>query len=135
MRQLADFRDVYQTALLPALADRHGMWAIGPTFTGSQIMNADAVLIAAGLLLDLKTTSKKISLPVTDLFQVIGYALLDYDDEFRLNSVGIFSARYRYLATWELGPLLDELAGEQTALAAVRSQFRDMLIRHAAPGR
>jgi hypothetical protein len=130
--QLAAFGEVFQSALLPALADRHGRWAIGPTFTGSQIMNADADLIAAGLLLELKTSAKKPSLGVLDLFQVIGYALLDYDDEFSISSVGIFSARYAYLATWELGALLDELAGHETSLAAVRAQFRELLTRHAA---
>jgi hypothetical protein len=133
--QLAAFREVFQAALLPALARRRGMWAIGPTFTGSQIMNADADLIAAGLLLDLKTSAKKPSLGVADLFQLIGYALLDYDDEFSIGSVGIFSARYAYLATWELGALLDELAGHEASLAGVRARFRELLTRHAAPGR
>jgi len=103
------------------------MWAIGPTFTGSALMKADADLIAAGLLLDLKTTARKPSLGVLDLFQIIGYALLDYDDQFGISSVGIFSARYAYLATWELGALLDELAGHEMSLAIMRGQFRDLL--------
>jgi hypothetical protein len=41
------------------------------------LIKADADLIAAGLLLDLKTDSK-LSLGVTTMFQVIGYALLDW---------------------------------------------------------
>jgi hypothetical protein len=135
VEQLIGFRHIFETVLLPALAGHRGMWAIGPTFTGSQNMNADADLIAAGLLLDLKTTAKKPSLLVTDLFQVIGYVLLDYDDEFGLSSVGIFSARYAYLATWELGALLDDLTRHETSLAAIRAQFRDLLTKHAAPRR
>jgi hypothetical protein len=128
--QLSRLRTVLETAFLPALADRPGKWAIGPTFAGSALMKADADLIASGLLADLKT-GKRLSLAVTDLFQLLGYALLDYDDEFGISAVGIFSARYAYLATWELGDLLVELAGQPVSLADVRGQFYDLLVKHA----
>ena len=65
-------------------------------FTGSSLIRSDADLIAAGLL-DLKTDSK-LSLGMTTIFQVIGYALLDFDDTYQLTKVGSFSARYAYLA-------------------------------------
>jgi hypothetical protein len=129
--QLAAFREVFQTALLSKLAAWHGPWRLGPTFSGSALLHADADLIAAGLLLDLKTSAKKPSLAVTDLFQVIGYALLDYDDEFGINTVGIFSARYAYLATWDLGALLNELARHQVSLQGTRHEFRDLLIKYS----
>jgi hypothetical protein len=132
LRQLAQFRQVYGATLLPALASRRGLWAIGPTFTGSQFMNADADLIAAGLLLDIKTSAKKLSLGVTDLFQLIGYVLLDFDDEFSLEAVGIFNARYAYLATWNLSSLLDELADHSVSLATVRERFQELLVTHSA---
>ncbi len=126
--QLAGFRHVFNATLIPQLAIRTGAWALGPTFTGSALIKADADLIAAGLLIDLKTSAKKPSLAVTDLFQVIGYALLDFDDEYRLNALGIFSARYAYLATWELPALLSELAGHNVDLRMVRGRFRDLLL-------
>lgn len=135
--QLARFREVFGSALLPALAGRCGMWAIGPTFTGSALMNADADLIAAGLLLDLKT-SRNLTLGVKDILQVIGYALLDFDDEFGVNAVGVFAARHAYLATWDLATLLNELAGHPVSLPETRSQFRELLTAHqgaARPGR
>ena len=47
---------------------------------GPEPIKADADLIAAGLLLELKT-SAKLSLGITDLLQVIGYALLDFDND------------------------------------------------------
>jgi hypothetical protein len=102
------------------------LWAIGPTFAGSELINADADLIAGGLLLDLKTSSK-LSLAVVDLFQVIGYALLDFEDAFRVAELGIFAARYGYLAAWELDDLLDELAGREMNIHAVRDGFRRLL--------
>lgn len=91
-------------------------------------MKADADLITAGLLLDLKTDSK-FSLGVTVLFQVIGYALLDFDDMYRLTEVGIFSARYARLTTWNLSALLAELAGQAVELGALRQEFRKLLQR------
>ena len=130
--QLAKFRRVFETVLIPQLARRHGLWVLGPVFTGSALIHADADLIAAGLLLELKTSSKKLSLPVTDLFQLIGYALLDFDDEFRIAELGIFSARYAYLVTWELGAVLDELAGHPVNISRARDDFRHLLLRGRA---
>jgi hypothetical protein len=93
------------------------------------LIKADADLIAAGLLLDLKTDSK-LSLGVTTMFQVIGYALLDFDDTYRLAELGIFSARYAHLATWDIGILLDELAGHHVSLPFIRQEFRELLLAH-----
>jgi hypothetical protein len=126
LSQLAGFRSVFETELLPRLASYPGRWHLGPTFTGSALMKADADLITAGLLLDLKTDSK-FSLGVTVLFQVIGYILLDFDDAYQLTELGVFSARYAHLATWGLGTLLDTLAGHHVSLAATRQEFRELL--------
>jgi hypothetical protein len=128
LRQLTQFRQVYEAVLLPSLVPRHGRWVIGPTFTGSEFIHADADLIASGLLVELKTTAKKPSLGVVDLFQTIGYALLDFDDEYHIDTVGIFNARHAYLATWSLGPLLEKLADHPVTLNAARTQFRDLLV-------
>jgi len=101
---------------------------LGPTFTGSALIRAAADVIAAGLLLDLKR-SAKLSLGIENVFQILGYALLDFDDEYALAELGIFSARYACLATWNLGALLEELAGRPpVSLQATRQEFRQMLI-------
>jgi len=126
--QLAAFRYVYETTLIPQLAGRVGRWHLGPAFTGSELMRADADLIAAGLLIDLKTAAARPSLGVREAFQVIGYALLDFDDAYQLTDVGIFSARYAYLARWDLPALLDELAGQPASLADTREEFRQLLL-------
>jgi hypothetical protein len=86
-------------------------------------------LIAAGLLLDLKT-SAKLTLGMQDVFQIIGYAPLDFDDEYNLAEVGIFSARYAYLASWSLPALPGELAGYQISLQATRQEFCQLLLTH-----
>ncbi len=128
--QLAAFRHVYETTLIPVLAIRPGRWYLGPTFTGSRLVKADADLIAAGLLVDLKTAAARPSLGVKEAFQVIGYALLDFDDAYRLTVAGVFSARYAYLATWDLQALLTRLAGHPISLADTRDEFRQLLLTH-----
>jgi hypothetical protein len=96
-------------------------------FAGSQIMPGDADLIAGGLLIELKTGSKKPSLGVTDLWQMLGYVLMDYADEFAMADVALFSARYGYLAQWNLDTLLPQLAGRPVTAAALRADFRALL--------
>jgi hypothetical protein len=92
---------VFEAALVPNLATRAGPWALGPTFACSELIRADADLIAADPLLDLKTTAK-LSLAITDLLQLVCYALFDFDDQYELTEVGIISARYSYVASWKL---------------------------------
>lgn len=126
--QLAGLRRVFEDALMPVLSKRVGMWALGPTFSGSKLIKGDADLIAAGLLLEVKTTSKKVALAKVDLYQIIGYALMDVDDAYHLDAVALFSARYGYLATWNLEELLTELSGREVDVAALRGEFRDLLL-------
>ena len=127
LEQLAALRGVMESALLPAVGARRGLWAIGPVFAGSQIMRGNADLIAGGLLTELKTTIKKPSLGVTDLWQVLGYVLMDYVDEFGITDVALFSARYGYLAQWNLDALLPQLAGRPVTVAPLRAEFRALL--------
>lgn len=128
LNQLARFREVFQSTLLPQLASRTGPWKLGPTFAGSALIGgADGDLIAAGLLLELKTSSK-LSLPVADMLQVIGYALLDFDDAYRLDALGLFNARYSHLVTWDLTRMLSELAGRPVNPAAARDEFQALLL-------
>ena len=127
LEQLAALRGLMESELLPALVSRQGLWAIGPVFAGSEIMKGDADLIAGGLLTELKTTIKKPSLAVTDLWQVLGYVFMDYIDEFGITDVALFSARYGYLAQWNLDVLLSALAGRPVTAAELRAEFRTLL--------
>ena len=127
LKQLAALRGVMESVLLPAVTSRQGLWAIGPVFAGSQIMPGDADLVAGGLLAELKTTIKKPSLGMTDLWQMLGYVCVDYADEFAMTDVALFSARYGYLAQWNLDVLLSHLAGRAVTAAALRAEFRALL--------
>lgn len=127
LEQLAALQEVFKSRLLPAIADRTGLWVIGPEFAGSEIMKADADLIARGLLTELKTSAKKPSLGVTDIWQVLGYCLMDYTDEFNITDVALFSARYGYLAQWNLDVLLTHLAAWPVTANQLRAGFRALL--------
>jgi hypothetical protein len=81
----------------------------------------------AALLTELKTTVRKPSFGVTDAWQVIGYALMDYTDEFGITDIAIFHARYGYLAQWNLGSLISELAGMPVTATGLRAEFRVLL--------
>src|SRR5262249_31327913 len=97
VNELLALRRHAEQTLLPVLATRKGEWALGPTFAGSRLMNADADLIAAGLLLELKTSlgdkrangARRASLERQTLLQLFGYLLLDPTDEFAIAEVGV----------------------------------------------
>jgi len=125
--QLAALRKVMESALLPSLDLRSGLWASGPTLAGSALMAGDCDLIAGGLLLELKVSAKPVSLPAVELWQLLGYALMDFIDDFGVTEVGRFAGRYGYLTQWGLDELLHDLAGHPVSLTDLRAEFRELL--------
>ncbi|OZM70294.1 hypothetical protein CFN78_25530 [Amycolatopsis antarctica] len=139
--QLAALREQAEAVLVPALATRTGTWSVGPTFTGSVLMNADADLIAAGTLVEIKTVlgskradgSRYATLDAKVLFQILGYALLDFHDEFTIREVALFNARFGHLAIWNLQDLLDGAAGRPVELSSLRAEFEEFLRNEGEP--
>ena len=131
---LIAMRDLAREKLLPALPG--GPVATGPVFDGSVDLNGDADLIAGGMLVDIKASqggqprkdgTRAAALSRVELDQLIGYALMDYSDEFRLHTVAIYAARFGHLAAWPLSELLARLAGKLVELAALREEFARVL--------
>jgi hypothetical protein len=119
--------------LLPALAARSDPLYLGPTFAGSlDVGGADADAIAGGLLVDWKVNlgdrrrdgRRRCSLELATLQQLLGYLLLDYPDTYRIDTLGVYAARYAYLATWPVAELLAALAGGPVDVAEVRGDFQ-----------
>jgi hypothetical protein len=132
--------DAARRVLLPALAARGTPLHLGPTFIGSpDVGGADADVIAGGLLLEWKATlgnprsdgRRRCSLPLITLQQLLGYLLLDYQDEYAIDTLGLYAARYAYLVTWPVVELLTELAGSPVDLAEVRAGFQEVAKRTA----
>lgn len=101
---------------------------LNPIFTGStDIGGGDADLIVNGCLIDIKATvNPKVSKDW--LYQLIGYSLLDYNDEFGIQKVGIYFTRQGILLQWFLQDLIEDLSGGPSlGLPELRKQFQGML--------
>lgn len=93
-----------------------------PTFEGSAVSGrSEADLLVDGVLLEIKTTvTPKIKADM--IYQLLGYTLLDYADEYEIRWVGVYMARQAYLVRWELSELLSDLGCEKS-LKELRSLF------------
>jgi hypothetical protein len=80
---------------------------LNPTFDGSlAVEGADADLIVNHTLLELKTTKQDAFERVDHVYQLLGYALLDYSNEHEIERVGIYLARRGVLVSWSVAELL-----------------------------
>ena len=133
---LIAMRDLARTGLLPHLPT--GAVHTGPTFDGSEYLGADADVVAAGVLIDFKAGSGKprrdgtrsLSIAGTDVYQLLGYALMDFSDRYALHAAGIYAVRFGYLAQWPLTELIRQATGRtDLGLLSLRQQFGDLLRR------
>ena len=102
---------------------------LNPIFEGSRdIGGADADLILNRCLLEIKTTVTP-EITKTMLYQLIGYALLDYEDEYEIKKIGIYLARQATTLRWDLNELLDRLHTDTSTppLAELRYQLKNSI--------
>ncbi|MEV4072039.1 UvrD-helicase domain-containing protein [Nonomuraea fuscirosea] len=98
----------------------------GPIFAGSaDLGGADADYILDGLLLDCKATRHPRKLGREEIYQLAGYLLLDYDDTYGIDSVGLYLSRQGALITWDAPEFLQRLGARMPI-----SQLRDRLRKH-----
>jgi len=99
----------------------------GPEFTGSRdIGGADADYILDGLLLDCKAATDPRRLGRREIYQLAGYLLLDYDDEYGISGVGLYLPRQGGLITWTVHDFLHRL-GAKRSLPRLRAELREHL--------
>lgn len=136
IEELTVLRRVLEGSLLPALSTRRGPWYLGPVFAGSvAVGGADADLIAAGLLVELKTTlgnrhsdgSRSSGISKLELFQVVAYALLDFEDWYHIDELAVFNARYGHLESWPLDALVREMSAGALDTAAAKAELRSVV--------
>jgi hypothetical protein len=97
---------------------------VGPIFAGSaDVGGADGDLLIESTLVEIKTRLK-LELQQRHLHQLVGYALLDYDDVYGISEIAMFSARHASLIRWPLDQVIEWLAGTPTDLAELRSDLR-----------
>lgn len=106
----------------------------GPEFTGSRaVKGADADLIVDNCLYDIKTTTNPRNKLTKVLRQLLGYVLLDWDDTYGLDHVGIYYPRQAASFRWPLTDMVRECAGSASAnLDNLRTRFRMAVSPHEA---
>jgi hypothetical protein len=101
----------------------------GPVFTGSSDLGgADADFIVGGLLIDCKATTRPHTIHRSAVQQLAGYLLLDYDDTYSVDRVGLYLSRHGALITWPVPGFLQAL-GTRVPLPKLRALLRDDLRR------
>lgn len=97
----------------------------GPAFVGSRhVGGADADFIIDGCLYDVKTTEKPRDRMPNHVRQLIGYVLLDWNDEYRLGRVGFYFSRQAEWKSWALEEFVYRTTGNATTtLAELRNDF------------
>lgn len=106
----------------------------GPVFAGSaDIGGADADFVLDGLLLDCKAATEPRRLGADEIYQLAGYLLLDYDDEFGIRSVGLYLSRQGAIVAWDV-PRFLTLLGARESLPELRGALRSYLRSWRAHG-
>ena len=97
----------------------------GASFRGGGFVGgADADPILDGCLYDVKTTLRPRRGLTPMLRQLLGYALLDWDNEFELDRVGFYWSRQGEWMSWKLDELIGQGAGPAESLEGLREGFR-----------
>ncbi len=106
---------------------------LNPTFDGSiEVGGADADIIIDDTLVEIKSSIKP-TIEGYYIQELIGYALLDYSDQYQIRNIGIYMVRQGILLQWELKECLAHLSNYLNYdLGQLRSQFQEMLANRAA---
>ena len=136
--ELTALSDVADEHLVQHVLDKKPLH-LGPTFAGSRQCPADADLIAGGTLIDLKCTVGKknsagaryIALDRGVIYQIVAYALFDYDNAHTIDSIGLYSARYGHFIQWQLQDALSTLADRTVSLDGEYRMMQELLLRWA----
>ncbi|WP_248761299.1 hypothetical protein [Pseudarthrobacter sp. SSS035] len=140
--ELVALRELSEERLIPSLT---GPFSLGPTFDLSKLgptqrIAAEADLIVGGLLIDIKTTLapknkaglRPDALKADSVYQLLGYALLDYSNQYNIDRIGIFSARYGTLTEWPLDRVTSLMSGRKFDFPAARQEVWEMMQQDAA---
>lgn len=93
----------------------------GPVFEGSlHVGGADADFVLAEALVDCKATIRPERMGRAELYQLAGYLLLDYSDNYSIDTVGLYLSRQGALIDWSIADFLG-LMGAQMHLPDLRA--------------
>lgn len=102
---------------------------LNPNFGASRLLGgADADLIVGHRLIDIKTTKVKPAPGRQYLWQLAGYVLSDFKDEYKISEVGFYFSRHGSSITWSVDEFFNHLAGKKVSVKKMRRQFETLLV-------
>ncbi len=109
---------------------------LNPVFSGAKdVGGADGDFIVDRCLWDIKTTIRR-KADGWWFYQLLGYVLLDYDNEYGIDGVGILFPRQNESIHWPLNMLIHELSGRSDlSLDRLRQELRQKLQRNTLDAR
>ena len=106
-----------------------------PTFAGSpDVGGADADLIVDSCLIDIKTT-KSHGLDRAMVYQLVGYLLLDYEDEYAIRDIGFYLSRVPALIRWPAEAAIASMSNGRETIDGLRHEMRHLLTPKSGLGR
>lgn len=128
VEDIRNLLDLYRSTQLLQWADNHAVE--NPTFQGSpDVGGADADWIVGRTLWDMKTSKNPVNRFPSDVKQVLGYTLLDYDDRYGIERVGLYYPRFGKTMEWSAVELLQALTGVASPLPTWRQKWRSAVAR------
>lgn len=104
---------------------------VAPTFAGSAAVGgADADAICGHTLVEIKATKASRG---RDIRQLIGYVLLDYNDEYTIDTVALAYLRHGLMLTWSVDEFLSA-CGATKSLAELRTGLEATLSTDSGRG-
>jgi hypothetical protein len=98
-----------------------------PTFAASiGLMGADADLVVDGRLLDIKTKLHG-DIRRVDLWQLLGYALGDWNDAHGITEAGFYFSRQGVQVAWDVSTLMELMSNAPQNLGEMRQRFRGVV--------
>ena len=97
----------------------------GTSFGGSTFVGgADSDLILDGCLYDVKTTLRPRRGLTPMIRELLGYVLLDWDDEFGLDRVGFYWSRQGRWMSWDMATVLEHSTRSTMPMYGLREEFK-----------
>lgn len=97
---------------------------LNPTFDGSRdVGGADGDLMLDSALVEIKCKKRNIS--SNDLFQLIGYKLLDYSDRYGIDYLFFYFGRHAKFYGWKFKKLIAVLDCPLKSISELRRRFRE----------
>lgn len=92
-----------------------------------QNLGADADIVINGLLVDFKSTRYVRELSQETLLQLLDYLLLDDEDRYRVDAVGVYLSRRGTLVRWSVPDFLAQLGARRQHLPDLRAAMAELV--------